>query len=64
MQIYQAIVEKLETIGVDTAFEGNGENIASLAVALKHSRIRAIATRHEQAAACAVHRRALHSAWA
>ena len=51
MQIYQAIVKGLENVGVDTAFGGNGENIASLTVALKHSRIRAIATRHEQAAA-------------
>jgi acetolactate synthase I/II/III large subunit len=51
MQVYEAIVRGLENVGVDTAFGGNGENIASLAVALKHSRIRAIATRHEQAAA-------------
>jgi hypothetical protein len=47
MQIYQAIVKGLENVGVDTAFGGNGENIASLTVALKHSRIRAIATPHE-----------------
>ncbi|CAN5651757.1 acetolactate synthase large subunit [soil metagenome] len=51
MQVYEAIVKGLENVGVETAFGGNGENIASLAVALKHSRIRAIATRHEQAAA-------------
>lgn len=51
MQVYEAIVKGLESVGVETAFGGNGENIASLAVALKHSRIRAIATRHEQAAA-------------
>ncbi|OBG30223.1 thiamine pyrophosphate-binding protein [Mycobacterium sp. 852002-51057_SCH5723018] len=51
MHVYEAIVKGLESIGVDTAFGGNGENIASLTVALKHSRIRAIATRHEQAAA-------------
>jgi acetolactate synthase I/II/III large subunit len=31
MQIYQGIVKGLESIGVDTAFGGNGENIASLA---------------------------------
>jgi acetolactate synthase-1/2/3 large subunit len=51
MQVYEALVNSLESIGVDTAFGGNGENIASLTVALKHSNIRAIATRHEQAAA-------------
>jgi acetolactate synthase-1/2/3 large subunit len=51
MQIYQGIVKGLESIGVDTAFGGNGENIASLTVALENSTIRAIATRHEQAAA-------------
>ncbi|MGV0853044.1 thiamine pyrophosphate-binding protein [Mycolicibacterium phlei] len=51
MKVYEAIVRGLESVGVETAFGGNGENIASLAVALKHSRIRAIATRHEQAAA-------------
>jgi acetolactate synthase I/II/III large subunit len=51
MQIYQGIVKGLESIGVDTAFGGNGENIASLTVALKNSTIRPIATRHEQAAA-------------
>ena len=28
MQIYQGIVKGLESIGVDTAFGGNGENIA------------------------------------
>ena len=46
MQVYEAIVKGLESAGVDTAFGGNGENIASLTVALKHSRIRPIMTRH------------------
>ncbi|WP_327588196.1 thiamine pyrophosphate-binding protein [Nonomuraea sp. NBC_00507] len=51
MQVYEALVKGLESAGVDTAFGGNGENIASLALALKHSRkIRPIMTRHEQAA--------------
>ena len=50
MNVYEAIVKSLESVGVDTAFGGNGENIALLAVALKHSNIRPIATRHEQAA--------------
>jgi len=31
MQIYEGIVKGLESIGVDTAFGGNGENIGSLA---------------------------------
>ena len=34
MHVYEAIVNGLESIGVDTAFGGNGENIASLTVAL------------------------------
>jgi acetolactate synthase I/II/III large subunit len=51
MQVYEAIVKGLESAGVDTVFGGNGENIASLAVALDRSRkIRPIMTRHEQAA--------------
>jgi acetolactate synthase-1/2/3 large subunit len=51
MQVYEALVKGLESAGVDTAFGGNGENIASLALALKNSRrIRPIMTRHEQAA--------------
>jgi acetolactate synthase-1/2/3 large subunit len=51
MQVYEALVKGLESVGVDTAFGGNGENIASLALALDNSRrIRPIMTRHEQAA--------------
>ena len=50
MKVYEAVVKGLESAGVDTAFGGNGENIASLALALEHSNIRAIMTRHEQAA--------------
>jgi acetolactate synthase I/II/III large subunit len=51
MQVYPAIVRGLESLGVRTAFGGNGENIASLTLALARSeRIRPILTRHEQAA--------------
>ncbi|WP_433463420.1 thiamine pyrophosphate-binding protein [Spirillospora sp. CA-128828] len=51
MQVYEALVKGLESAGVDTAFGGNGENVASLMLALRHSRrIRPIMTRHEQAA--------------
>ena len=50
MHVYEAVVKGLESADVDTAFGGNGENIASLAVALKHSNIRPIMARHEQAA--------------
>jgi acetolactate synthase-1/2/3 large subunit len=51
VQVYEAIVKGLESAGVRTAFGGNGENIASLTVALKHSKkIRTIMARHEQAA--------------
>ncbi|WP_405064981.1 thiamine pyrophosphate-binding protein [Kribbella sp. NBC_01510] len=51
MQVYEAMVRGLESLGVQTAFGGNGENIASLTVALARSKIRPILTRHEQAAA-------------
>jgi acetolactate synthase I/II/III large subunit len=51
VEVYEAVVKGLESAGVDTAFGGNGENVASLMLALKHSdRIRPIMTRHEQAA--------------
>jgi acetolactate synthase I/II/III large subunit len=51
VQVYEAIVKGLESAGVRAAFGGNGENVASLTLALKHSkRIRPIMTRHEQAA--------------
>ncbi len=50
MKVYEAVVRGLEDAGVETAFGGNGENIASLMLALESSRIRPIMTRHEQAA--------------
>ena len=50
MHVYEALVKGLESAGVDVAFGGNGENIASLAIALKKSSIRPIMARHEQAA--------------
>jgi acetolactate synthase-1/2/3 large subunit len=50
VNVYEALVRGLESAGVETAFGGNGENIASLAIALRKSRIRPIMTRHEQAA--------------
>src|SRR5215470_13015414 len=53
MRIYEAIVRGLESIGVDAAFGGAGENAAGAMIALKHSKIRAVVTRHEQAAAFA-----------
>ena len=40
MQVYEAVVKGLESAGVETAFGGNGENIASLMLALE-----ALATR-------------------
>jgi acetolactate synthase-1/2/3 large subunit len=52
MHAYEAIVRGLEGLGVTTAFGGNGENIASLTLALHRSTtIRPILTRHEQSAA-------------
>ena len=50
-RVYEAVVKALEALGVDTVFGGVGENDASLLLALKHSnRIKAVITRHEQAA--------------
>jgi acetolactate synthase I/II/III large subunit len=51
MHVYEAIVRGLESVGVEVAFGGNGENIASLTVALERSTIRPVLTRHEQGAA-------------
>jgi acetolactate synthase-1/2/3 large subunit len=54
MRIYDAIFRGLESIGVDAAFGGAGENAAGAMIALKHStKIRPVVTRHEQAAAFA-----------
>ncbi|MFK0164481.1 thiamine pyrophosphate-binding protein [Rhizobium sp. NPDC090279] len=60
MRVYEAIVKGLEGIGVQAAFGGAGENAAGLMLALKHSSIRPVITRHEQAASfmacgCAMH---------
>src|SRR5277367_2919889 len=52
VRVYEAIVRGLESVGVDAAFGGAGENAAGLLLALKHStKIRAVVTRNEQAAA-------------
>jgi acetolactate synthase-1/2/3 large subunit len=51
MRVYEAIVKGLESVGVEAAFGGAGENAASLMLALKHSaKIRPVITRNEQAA--------------
>jgi acetolactate synthase-1/2/3 large subunit len=51
VRVYEAIVKGLESIDVEAAFGGAGENAAQLLLALKHSRkIRGIVARHEQAA--------------
>jgi acetolactate synthase-1/2/3 large subunit len=51
VRVYEAIVKGLESVGVDAAFGGAGENSASLLLALKHStKIRPVIARHEQAA--------------
>ena len=51
MRVYEAIVKGLESVGVEAAFGGAGENAAGLMLALKDSEtIRPIITRHEQAA--------------
>jgi acetolactate synthase I/II/III large subunit len=54
VRIYEAIVRGLESVGVDAAFGGAGENAAGMMIALKHSqKIRPVITRHEQGAAFA-----------
>lgn len=54
MRVYEAIVKGLESIDVEAAFGGAGENAAQLLLALKDSQsrgqIRGIVTRHEQGA--------------
>ena len=51
MRVYEAIVKGLESVGVDAAFGGAGENAAGLLLALKHStKIKPMIVRHEQAA--------------
>ena len=51
MRVYEAIVKGLESIEVEAAFGGAGENAAQLLLALKHShKVTGIVARHEQAA--------------
>ena len=51
MRVYEAIVKGLESVGVEAAFGGAGENAAGLMLALNDSdKVRGIITRHEQAA--------------
>jgi acetolactate synthase-1/2/3 large subunit len=50
MRVYEAIVKVLEDVGVDVAFGGAGENAAFMMLALKHSKIKPIIVRNEQAA--------------
>ncbi|MGB9308173.1 MAG: thiamine pyrophosphate-binding protein [Mycobacterium sp.] len=51
MRVYEAIVKGLESIDVEAAFGGAGENSAQLLLALKHARkMRGYVARHEQAA--------------
>src|SRR3954464_15970576 len=51
VHVYEALVKGLESAGVEAAFGGNGENIATDEIALGRSRsIRTIMARHEQAA--------------
>lgn len=51
MRVYEAFVKGLESVGVDAAFGGAGENAAGAMIALKHStKIRPVIVRNEQAA--------------
>lgn len=52
MRVYEAVVAALESIGVDAAFGGAGENAAGLMLALdKSDQIRPIIAKNEQGAA-------------
>ena len=54
MRVYEAIVKGLESVDVDVAFGGAGENAAGMMLALEDSKkIRGIITRHEQGASFA-----------
>src|ERR1700690_3616458 len=69
MRVYDAIVRVLESVGVDVAFGGAGENAAFMMLALKHSKIKPIIVRNEQAAsfmACgyAIYSQRLGVCWA
>jgi hypothetical protein len=56
VRINEAIVRGLESVGVDAAFGGVGENVASAVITFKHSgKIKAVVTRNEQAASFAAH---------
>lgn len=50
MRVYEAIVRVLESVGVEAGFGGAGENAAFMMLALKHSKIRPVIARNEQAA--------------
>jgi acetolactate synthase-1/2/3 large subunit len=51
VRVYEAIVKGLESIDVEAAFGGAGENSAQLLLALKHAtKMRGYVARHEQAA--------------
>jgi acetolactate synthase-1/2/3 large subunit len=51
MRVYEAIVKALESVGVEAAFGGAGENAAGCMLALKHStKIKPVIVRNEQAA--------------
>jgi acetolactate synthase-1/2/3 large subunit len=46
VRVYEAIVKALESVGVDAAFGGAGENAAGAMIALKHfAKIRPSAAR-------------------
>ncbi len=52
MNICEAIVKNLQSIGVDTVFSGSGQSIADLLMAVKHSEgMKCIIPKHEQAGA-------------
>ncbi len=54
-------MKALEGVGVGAAFGGAGENAAGLMLALKHSSIKPVITRHEQAASFMACGYAMHS---
>ena len=51
MNVSQAIVKIIESIGVDTVFGGLGEQNSYFPIALEHSKkIKSVIVKHEQAA--------------
>jgi thiamine pyrophosphate-dependent enzyme len=49
MRVFESVIAGLQDIGIDVAFGDAGETAMGMMLALEHSRIKGIITRHEQA---------------